>query len=74
MLEPRTDEEVVVPENILQPFSNIIDCLFHSKIPCCNHLGNDSYASLILERTSFAASPLFANIAIDVESIIRSGL
>ena len=54
---PRIALEEVAAATILEPFSNSTEPLFHSTTPCCNHLGNASYAILIRSRISLALSP-----------------
>ena len=60
---PRIADEEVALASILEPFSNIMEPLFHSTTPCCNHLGRYSNAILILLRISIAVACLFARIA-----------
>ena len=63
---PRMADAEVDDAKILEPFSNSIDPLFHSTIPCCNHRGRYSYASLSRCKISLAVACLFARIATEV--------
>ena len=56
------DDEVEFAD-ILEPFSNSKEPLFHEIIPCCIHEGKFSYASCNLPSKSLAVDALFARTA-----------
>jgi hypothetical protein len=60
---PRTALEDVEDETTLDPFSRVIDNLFHSTTPCCNHLGRLSYANFNRFMSSVAVFSLLASMA-----------
>jgi hypothetical protein len=60
---PEIEDEEVEAAIILQPFSNSIECLFHSLTPGFIHIGKCLYIPFILSKISFVVDCLFANIA-----------